>query len=87
MVYSTCTIEPEENEAVVSHLLVKYPNAELMDIDANALGIIRTPAILKFKNLIIDPQVSKCLRIHPYDNNTEGFFVAKIRKNQNISSL
>jgi 16S rRNA C967 or C1407 C5-methylase (RsmB/RsmF family) len=81
MVYSTCTIEPEENEAVVSHLLATYPNAELCDIDATALGIIRTPAITRFKNLIIDPRVEKCLRIHPSDNNTEGFFVAKIRKN------
>jgi len=81
MVYSTCTIEPEENEAVISHLLSKYSNAELCDIDATTLGIVRTPAILRFKNLVINPQVSKCLRIHPYDNNTEGFFVAKIRKN------
>ncbi len=81
MVYSTCTIEPEENEAVVSYLLERYPDAELLDIDADGLGIIRTPAIKGFKDLNINPEVKKCLRLHPYDNNTEGFFVAKIRKN------
>ncbi len=80
MVYSTCTIEPEENEAVVSYLLSKYPNAQLLDIDSERLGITRTPAVTKFNNLFIDPRVEKCLRIHPYDNNTEGFFVAKIQK-------
>lgn len=81
MVYSTCTIEPEENEAVISYLLEKYENAELLDIDAENLGIVRTSAILQFQNLRILSEVKKCLRIHPYDNNTEGFFVAKIRKN------
>ncbi len=80
MVYSTCTIEPEENEAVVSYLLEKYPNAKLEDIDDVALGIKRTQAITQFQDLKILPEVKKCLRIHPYDNDTEGFFVARIRK-------
>jgi len=80
MVYSTCTIEPEENEAVVSFLLDKYPNAHLEDIDASVLDIKRTPAITRFKDMNINPDVIKCLRIHPYDNDTEGFFVARIRK-------
>jgi NOL1/NOP2/sun family putative RNA methylase len=80
MVYSTCTIEPEENEAVVSHLLKNHPDAILETIDSESLGIKRTPAITKFQELEINPEVAKCLRIHPYDNNTEGFFVARIRK-------
>lgn len=80
MVYSTCTIEPEENEAVISHILNKYPDAEILDIDSDKLGIKRTPAIISFRGLDIDPRVSKCLRLHPYDNDTEGFFVTKIRK-------
>jgi NOL1/NOP2/sun family putative RNA methylase len=80
MVYSTCTIEPEENEAVVSYLLEKYNNAELLEIDSEMLGINRTPSITSFRELKIRPEVKKCLRLHPYDNNTEGFFVAKIRK-------
>ncbi|HEY9702299.1 MAG TPA: NOL1/NOP2/sun family putative RNA methylase, partial [Allocoleopsis sp.] len=80
MVYSTCTIEPEENEAVVSYLLNKYPNARLELIDHKKLGMNRTPSILKFKDLEISPEVEKCLRIHPYDNDSEGFFVARIRK-------
>jgi 16S rRNA C967 or C1407 C5-methylase (RsmB/RsmF family) len=80
MVYSTCTIEPEENEAVVSYLLEKYPNAKLEYIDDVKLGIKRTPAITKFHDLNISSEVKNCLRIHPYDNDTEGFFVARIRK-------
>jgi tRNA (cytosine49-C5)-methyltransferase len=80
MVYSTCTIEPEENEVVVSYLLDKYPNARAEYIDDETLGIKRTPAITTFRELKINPEVKNCLRIHPYDNDTEGFFVARIRK-------
>jgi len=80
MVYSTCTIEPEENEAVITKLLRNHDDAILEEIDADSLGIKRTPAVTHFKDLDISPDVSKCLRIHPYDNNTEGFFVAKIKK-------
>jgi tRNA (cytosine49-C5)-methyltransferase len=80
MVYSTCTIEPEENEAVVSYLLDKYSNAKLEYVDDKKLGLTRTPAITRFQDLKIRPEVKNCLRIHPYDNDTEGFFVARIRK-------
>jgi NOL1/NOP2/sun family putative RNA methylase len=80
LVYSTCTIEPEENEVVVSHLLDTHPDAHLENIDRHTLGIKTTPSITDFNNFKINPEVKKCLRIHPYDNNTEGFFVAKITK-------
>ncbi|MFA5141570.1 MAG: RsmB/NOP family class I SAM-dependent RNA methyltransferase [Candidatus Woesearchaeota archaeon] len=77
IVYSTCTLEPEENEGVVSWLLEKFPNAKLEEIK---LDIKRSPAVLEFEGVTFNPEVSKCLRIYPMDNNTEGFFVAKIRK-------
>lgn len=77
MVYSTCSVEPEENEAVVSYLLGKYPEAELCDI---SLKLKSSPAIIKFQGNEFRPEVKKCLRLWPQDNDTEGFFVAKIRK-------
>jgi tRNA (cytosine49-C5)-methyltransferase len=77
MVYSTCTMEPEEDEAIVSHILNQFPNAELEEIK---LKINRSPCVLKFNGEKYNPEVSKCLRIWPQDNNTEGFFVAKIKK-------
>lgn len=77
MVYSTCTQEPEENEGVVSWFLGKNETAELLDIE---LDIIRSPAVTSFQGFEYDPRVAKCLRIYPQDNDSEGFFVAKIRK-------
>jgi len=77
LVYSTCTLEPEEDEKVVSRLLENNPDAEMLDI---TLNIKRSPAILEFEGQKYDPRVSKCLRIYPQDNDSEGFFVAKIKK-------
>jgi len=77
MVYSTCSLEPEENEGVVSSLLSKYDNAKIQDID---LEIKRSSPVLEFKGKEYNKEVKKALRIWPQDNNTEGFFVAKIKK-------
>jgi tRNA (cytosine49-C5)-methyltransferase len=77
MVYSTCSLEPEEDEGVVDFLIKKYPNAKVEEID---LDIKRSPAVTEFEGTIYSDEVRKTLRIWPQDNDTEGFFVAKIRK-------
>jgi tRNA (cytosine49-C5)-methyltransferase len=81
MVYSTCSNEPEENEANISWLLENFKDAELMDID---LPLKRSPAITEFDGDKFNPEVNKCLRIWPQDNHTEGFFVTKIRKKTDL---
>ncbi|MBI2550373.1 RsmB/NOP family class I SAM-dependent RNA methyltransferase [Candidatus Woesearchaeota archaeon] len=78
MVYSTCSVEPEENEGVIDWLLQKYPAAA--EIERIDLNIKRSEPILNFEKSSYSPEVRKCLRIWPQDNNTEGFFVAKVRK-------
>ena len=77
MVYSTCTLEPEEDEEVVDYLLQNNKEAVLEDIDLN---IKRSKPVLEFDGKKYDASIKKCLRIWPQDNDTEGFFVAKIRK-------
>src|SRR3989338_38536 len=78
LVYSTCSNEPEENEAVIDFLLNKYENAKLEDIRID--GLNRSKPILEFENNKYNEEIKKCLRIWPQDNDTEGFFVAKIKK-------
>ena len=77
LVYSTCSLEPEENEEVVSFLINKYENAKLEEIKLN---LKKSYAILEFENKKYNEEIKKCLRIWPQDNDTEGFFVAKIKK-------
>lgn len=80
LVYSTCTLEPEEDEGIISWLLEKYENADLEEI---RLDLKKSKAILTDGKKEYDSRVKKTLRIWPQDNNTEGFFVAKIIKKKN----
>jgi len=76
MVYSTCTLDPRENEAVVSYLVTEL-GARVLPID---LPIRREQPFTSFRDDVFDPSVSLTLRIHPYTNNTEGFFVALLER-------
>jgi NOL1/NOP2/sun family putative RNA methylase len=77
LVYSTCSVEPEENEAVIDSLLNKFDDVKLEKINLN---IKRSEPILNFNNKEFNSEIKKCLRIWPQDNDTEGFFVVKIKK-------
>lgn len=77
LVYSTCSNEPEENEGVIDFLINKFDNVKLEEIKLN---IKRSPAILGFEGKTYNKEIKKCLRIWPQDNDTEGFFITKIRK-------
>ena len=77
MVYSTCTFSPEENEEVVDHLLKEEEGVEIMKIDIN-LKIRK--GIVKWEDKTFSEEVKKCIRIAPQDNDTGGFFIAKIKK-------
>lgn len=77
LVYSTCSVEPEENEAVVDYLLKK----KHCKIEEIKLRLNRSTPFLEHNGQKLEAQIKKTLRIWPMDNDTEGFFVAKIRKN------
>jgi len=78
MVYSTCSLEPEENEGVVSYLLENHEDAEIVSVKLPGLKL--SPAVMEFKKEKYHPSVKHTIRIWPQDNDTEGFFIAKIRK-------
>ncbi len=79
LVYSTCTLEPDEDEGLVDYVLQKFDCLKLEKID---LDIKRGDAVTEFEGDKYSDEVKKCLRIWPQDNDTEGFFVAKFKKCQ-----
>ena len=78
LIYSTCTFAPEENEEVIDYLLKKNPDAFCESIKIQNLKT--RPAIIEWRRDKFNAQIKNAIRIYPQDNDTEGFFVAKIRK-------
>jgi NOL1/NOP2/sun family putative RNA methylase len=78
MVYSTCTIAPEENEKVISYLLEKYPEAELLPIKLDRFQA--RPGITRWQGISFDRRMENCVRILPQDNDTAPFFIARLTK-------
>jgi NOL1/NOP2/sun family putative RNA methylase len=74
VVYSTCTFAPEENEAVLDHVL-DAEDCRLVDFDAPLDGV---PGVTEWEGERFDPSVEKALRIYPHHNDTGGFFCAKL---------
>lgn len=86
MTYSTCSLDPEENEFVVMKFLENNPEAILED--AKLSGLVLNNKLCEFEGKEISSEVTeKTVRIWPQDNDTNGFFVAKIRKNKRSGTL
>ena len=75
LVYSTCTHTPEENESVVSFLVTNFN----MQVEPVSLPIKFRPGITSWEKEKFSNEVEKSCRIYPQDNNTEGFFLAKLK--------
>ena len=76
VVYSTCTFAPEENEAVLDHALAsERVDCELVEVD---LPFDSSPGVTEWEGDTYDPSVRKAHRIYPHQNDTGGFFVARL---------
>jgi len=82
LVYSTCSIEVEENEAVVDWLLKRHKKIEIEQIKMNkkTCALNRSDPILEYEDKRYDERVGDCMRLMPHDNDTDGFFIARLKK-------
>lgn len=76
MVYSTCTLEPKENEWVVFKLLQMGAVLE----EPRVRGLVWRRGLRKWMDWEFGSEMERCMRIYPQDNDTIGFFVAAVRK-------
>jgi NOL1/NOP2/sun family putative RNA methylase len=74
VVYSTCTFAPEENEAVLNHALSEEP-CRTVGFD---LPLESSPGITEWEGDSFDDSVTRAKRIYPHQNDTGGFFCAKL---------
>ncbi|MFZ1519670.1 MAG: RsmB/NOP family class I SAM-dependent RNA methyltransferase [Ignavibacteriaceae bacterium] len=76
IVYSTCTLSIEENELVIDKILEKYP-VELLEVE---LPIPTRPAFTEYEGKLLNPEIKKAIRILPWEIDSDGFFLVKMRK-------
>jgi tRNA (cytosine49-C5)-methyltransferase len=77
MVYSTCTLAPEENEFPVNQILRRHPDLDLEPIDIPESGI--QPGRTDWRDLRFDRRLERAVRVVPSEL-FEGFFAARLVK-------
>ena len=77
MVYSTCTFDIRENEAIIDYLLSEHRDMKV--IDCNIANPFFKPGI-KYNNR---EELSKALRLYPFSIEGEGHFICHLKKDGN----
>ena len=81
LVYSTCTIAPEENEAVVDYLLRTQPGAQIAPFTIDLPNRIKP--VLVWNGKAFDPRLKDAVRLVPHPR-IEAFFVCVLTKSLTV---
>ncbi|MBN1812264.1 MAG: NOL1/NOP2/sun family putative RNA methylase [Anaerolineae bacterium] len=83
MVYATCSLAPEEDEAVLDVLLNLYPYQAMIETVDHLLPT-PAPALASDGERSFHPQVRRGVRLWPHLYDTSGFFAALILKSGSV---
>ena len=78
IVYSTCSIAPEENEIVIDKILKDYP-VEIEKLP-EWTGFQFQKGMEKYLDCAFHPDLQKAIRVSPMEQPIEGFFIVRLKK-------
>ncbi len=76
LLYSTCSLEPEEDEMIIDYALKRDPNLEVISLNIT-LG---DKGLLNWAGLDLDPRIENTRRFWPHKTGMEGFYIALLEK-------
>ncbi|MCB9595978.1 MAG: RsmB/NOP family class I SAM-dependent RNA methyltransferase [Sandaracinaceae bacterium] len=80
VVYSTCTLAPEENEAVIDAVIAAAAGRARVAPVAPIEGLPLSPGLDAWEGQRFAPEVQHAVRLWPHLGRTSAFFVAVIEK-------
>jgi 16S rRNA (cytosine1407-C5)-methyltransferase len=81
LVYSTCTVTPDENEEVLAYALEHFP-VELEPLDFS--GCQARHGFTRLGSHVFPTEIRKAMRLYPFEGHCEGFFIARLRKTESF---
>ncbi len=78
LVYSTCSLSPEEDEEVIDHLLASRDGVTVERV--KLAGVNASKGIVQYQGKEFDSRVGNCVRLYPHEWDCQPFFIAKIQK-------
>ncbi|MEM2284497.1 MAG: RsmB/NOP family class I SAM-dependent RNA methyltransferase [Zestosphaera sp.] len=72
ILYTTCSIAPEENELVLSEVLRRRDDVRVLSLEA---PVRLAPPVTNYYGIDIDERVRLCGRTYPHIHGMEGFFI------------
>jgi len=83
LVYATCSLAPEEDEAVIDSILHQFSDAIQLEDVRDKIGF-DARGLISFQGKSFHPSLSKALRLWPHRTGFSGFFCCLLTKTQSI---
>jgi len=82
LVYSTCSLTPEENELIINRILDKYP----IDVVPVEIPIKHHKGLIEYLGVKLDKRLNNAIRIFPWEVDSDGFFLVKLKKTEETNA-